>query len=90
MHIHILGISGTFMGSLAAIAKEAGFLVTGSDLYSYPPISDQLSDLGIEVIPNYDLKQLDLNPDLIVIGNVMTRGMPLVEAILNGDIPYTS
>ena len=90
MHIHILGISGTFMGSLAAIAKESGFQVTGSDLYSYPPISDQLSDLGIEVIPNYDLKQLDLNPDLIVIGNVMTRGMPLVEAILNSDIPYTS
>ena len=90
MHIHILGISGTFMGSLAAIAKESGFQVTGSDLYSYPPISDQLSDLGIDVIPNYDLKQLDLNPDLIVIGNVMTRGMPLVEAILNGDIPYTS
>ena len=90
MHIHILGISGTFMGSLAAIAKESGFKVTGSDLYSYPPISDQLNDLGIEVIPNYDLEQLDLNPDLIVIGNVMTRGMPLVEAILNGDIPYTS
>jgi len=90
MHIHILGISGTFMGSLAAIAKESGFKVTGSDLYSYPPISDQLNDLGIEVIPNYDLEQLDLNPDLIVIGNVMTRGMPLVEAILNSDIPYTS
>ena len=90
MHIHILGISGTFMGSLAAIAKESGFKVTGSDLYSYPPISDQLNNLGIEVIPNYDLEQLDLNPDLIVIGNVMTRGMPLVEAILNSDIPYTS
>ena len=90
MHIHILGISGTFMGSLAAIAKESGFKVTGSDLYSSPPISDQLNDLGIEVIPNYDLEQLDLNPDLIVIGNVMTRGMPLVEAILNSDIPYTS
>ena len=90
MHIHILGISGTFMGSLAAIAKESGFHVSGSDLYSYPPISDQLSNLGIEVIPNYDLDQLELNPDLFVIGNVMTRGMPLVEAILNGSIPYTS
>ena len=90
MHIHILGISGTFMGSLAAIAKESGFHVTGSDLYSYPPISDQLNHLGIEVIPNYDLDQLDLNPDLIIIGNVMSRGMPLVEAILNSDIPYTS
>jgi len=90
MHIHILGISGTFMGSLAAIAKESGFHVTGSDLYSYPPISDQLDHLGIEVIPNYDQDQLNLKPDLIIIGNVMTRGMPIVESILNSDIPYTS
>lgn len=78
------------MGSLAAIAKESGFHVTGSDLYAYPPISDQLDHLGIEVIPNYDQDQLNLKPDLIIVGNVMTRGMPIVESILNSDIPYTS
>ena len=90
MHIHILGISGTFMGSLAALATDMGFKVTGADLNCYPPISDQLSRLNIEVIPNYDLEQLEMNPDLIVIGNVMSRGMPIIEEILNKKIDFTS
>ena len=90
MHIHILGISGTFMGSLAALAKESGFEVTGSDLHCYPPISDQLDHLGINVIPNYDPAQLNVKPDLIVVGNVMSRGMPIIETMLNANIPFTS
>ncbi|SVD38934.1 uncharacterized protein METZ01_LOCUS391788, partial [marine metagenome] len=73
-----------------ALAKESGFEVTGSDLHCYPPISDQLDHLGIEVIPNYDPEQLKLNPDLIVVGNVMSRGMPIIETMLNSDIPFTS
>ena len=90
MHIHILGICGTFMGSLAVLAKDLGFKVTGSDLNAYPPISHQLADLNIEVIPNYDIEQLRLKPDLIVIGNVMSRGMPIIEEILRQDLIYTS
>ena len=90
MHIHILGISGTFMGSLAVLAKDSGDTVTGSDLKSYPPISDQLEDLNIKVIPNYDIDQLQLKPDLFVIGNVMSRGMPIIEQILTQNLPYTS
>ncbi|HJP42805.1 MAG TPA: Mur ligase domain-containing protein, partial [Gammaproteobacteria bacterium] len=90
MHIHILGICGTFMGSLAVLAKDLGFKVTGSDLNAYPPISDQLEDLNIEVIPNYDIEQLQQKPDLIVIGNVMSRGMPIIEEILRQGLAYTS
>jgi len=90
MHIHILGISGTFMGSLAVLAKDSGVKVTGSDLKSYPPISDQLEDLDIKVIPNYDVDQLQLKPDLFVIGNMMSRGMPIIEKILAQNLPYTS
>ena len=90
MHLHILGISGTFMGSLAVLATEMGYRVTGSDLNCYPPISDQLHALNIEVIPNYDIEQLEINPDLIVIGNVMSRGMPIIEEILNRKIDFTS
>ena len=75
MHIHILGISGTFMGSLAVLAKDSGATVTGSDLKSYPPISDQLENLNIKVIPNYDIDQLQLKPDLFVIGNVMSLSL---------------
>ncbi len=90
MHIHILGISGTFMGSLAVLATETGAKVTGSDLKSYPPISNQLANLNIEVIPNYDVDQLKLKPDLFVIGNVMSRGMPIIEQILAQNLPYTS
>ena len=90
MHIHILGICGTFMGSLALLAKESGHQVSGSDINCYPPISDQLDEMGIKVIPNYDIDQLKLEPDLIVIGNVMTRGMDIIEHILDNGLAYTS
>ncbi len=90
MHIHILGICGTFMGGIAAIAREAGHRVTGSDQTVYPPMSDQLEALGIELIEGFDPGQLNLKPDLVVVGNVMSRGMPVVEELLNSEIPYTS
>ena len=78
------------MGSLASIATELGHEVTGADLNCYPPISDQLHALNIEVIPNYDLDQLKMNPDLIIIGNVMSRGMPIIEEILSRKIDFIS
>jgi UDP-N-acetylmuramate: L-alanyl-gamma-D-glutamyl-meso-diaminopimelate ligase len=90
MHIHILGICGTFMGGIAAIAREAGHKVTGSDRGVYPPMSDQLRALGIDLIEGFEPDQLKLNPDLVVIGNVMSRGMPIIETILNERIPYAS
>ena len=90
MHIHILGIRGTFMGGLAVLARESGHKVTGCDLNVYPPMSTQLRSLGIELIEGYSPEQLKLNPDLYVIGNVVTRGNPLMEAILNQNLPYSS
>jgi UDP-N-acetylmuramate: L-alanyl-gamma-D-glutamyl-meso-diaminopimelate ligase len=90
MHIHILGICGTFMGGLAALASESGHTVTGCDANVYPPMSDQLRALGIELVEGYDADQLALQPDLFVIGNVVTRGNPLMEAILNSGARYTS
>jgi UDP-N-acetylmuramate: L-alanyl-gamma-D-glutamyl-meso-diaminopimelate ligase len=90
MHVHILGICGTFMGGIAALARAAGHRVTGSDQNVYPPMSDQLRALGIELITGYDPGQLDLKPDVVVVGNVMSRGNPLIEALLDSDIPYTS
>lgn len=90
MHLHILGICGTFMGGIAMIAKQAGFKVTGSDLNVYPPMSDELEAAGIELIQGFDAKQLDIKPDLIVVGNVMKRGMEVVERMLNERIPYVS
>ncbi len=90
MHVHILGICGTFMGGIAALARAAGHRVTGSDQNVYPPMSDQLSALGIELIQGYDPSQLALKPDVVVVGNVMSRGNPLVEALLESSIPYTS
>lgn len=90
MHIHILGICGTFMGGLAALAREAGHQVTGCDAGVYPPMSTQLRALGIELIEGYTPDQLSLKPDLFVIGNVVSRGNPLMEAILNAGLPYTS
>ena len=78
------------MGSLAVLAKESGHHVTGSDINCYPPISDQLDEMGIDVIPNYDVDQLKLSPDLIVIGNVMTRDTEIIEYILNNGLKYTS
>ena len=90
MHIHILGICGTFMGGVAALAREAGHRVTGCDANVYPPMSDQLRALGIELIEGYDASQLALQADQYVIGNVVSRGNPLMEAILDAGLPYTS
>ena len=90
MHIHILGICGTFMGGLAALAREAGHRVTGCDENVYPPMSDQLQDLGIELIQGWSPDQLNLAPDEFVIGNVVKRGNPLFEAVLDAGARYTS
>jgi UDP-N-acetylmuramate: L-alanyl-gamma-D-glutamyl-meso-diaminopimelate ligase len=89
-HIHILGICGTFMGSLAQLAKAKGYRVTGSDLHVYPPMSTQLEAAGIELIEGFDPSQLDDTPDLVVVGNVMSRGNPVLEAVLNRGLAYTS
>src|SRR5690349_6081312 len=90
MHIHILGICGTFMGGLAALAREAGHKVTGCDANVYPPMSDQLRALGIDLIEGYGTDQVAIAPDLFVVGNAITRGNPLMEAILDEGLPYTS
>ena len=90
VHLHVLGICGTFMGGIAAIAQQAGFRVTGCDANVYPPMSDQLSALGIELIEGYGADQLRLAPDLWVVGNVVTRGNPLMEAILDRGDRYLS
>ena len=98
MHIHILGICGTFMGGVAALAREAGHRVTGCDAGVYPPMSDQLRALGIELIEGYGAAQLSLKPDMFVIGNVVSRArladgapkFPLMEAILDAGAPYIS
>jgi len=90
MHIHILGICGTFMGGLAALAREAGHQVTGCDSGVYPPMSHQLRALGIELVEGYGADQLGVNPDLFVVGNVVTRGNPLMEAVLNAGAAYIS
>ncbi|RZJ08761.1 MAG: UDP-N-acetylmuramate:L-alanyl-gamma-D-glutamyl-meso-diaminopimelate ligase [Acidovorax sp.] len=98
MHIHILGICGTFMGGLAALAREAGHKVTGCDAGVYPPMSDQLRALGIDLIEGFGADQLALKPDMFVVGNVVSRArlpdgspkFPLMEAILEAGLPYTS
>lgn len=90
MHIHILGICGTFMGGLAVLARAAGHTVTGCDANVYPPMSTQLREQQIELIEGYSADQLSLEPDLFVIGNVVTRGNPLMEAILDAHLPYIS
>jgi UDP-N-acetylmuramate: L-alanyl-gamma-D-glutamyl-meso-diaminopimelate ligase len=90
MHLHILGICGTFMGGIAAIAREAGHRVTGCDANVYPPMSTQLAAQGIELIEGYDAAQLALGADVYVVGNVVTRGNPLMEAILDRGLAYTS
>jgi len=95
MHLHILGICGTFMGSLAALARALGHRVTGCDRASYPPMSTQLQALGIEVIEGYGAQQTALRPDIYVVGNVVSRTagasrFPLMEAILDCGAPYTS
>ena len=98
MHIHILGICGTFMGGLAALAREKGHEVTGCDTGVYPPMSDQLRALGIELVQGYGADQLAIAPDIFVVGNVVSRALtadgspryPLMEAILDAGVPYTS
>jgi UDP-N-acetylmuramate: L-alanyl-gamma-D-glutamyl-meso-diaminopimelate ligase len=90
MHVHILGICGTFMGGIAAIARAAGHEVTGSDQNVYPPMSTQLEALGIRIVQGYEAAQLDPPPDVVVVGNVMSRGKPVVEALLESRIPYVS
>ena len=98
MHIHILGICGTFMGGVAALAREAGHRVTGCDAGVYPPMSDQLQALGIDLIEGFGADQLAQNPDMFVVGNVVSRArlhdgtpkFPLMEAILDAGLPYTS
>ena len=98
MHIHILGICGTFMGGLAALAREAGHRVTGCDAGVYPPMSDQLRALGIDLIEGFGADQLALRPDMFVVGNVVSRArqpdgtpkFPLMEAIMDSGAAYTS
>ena len=90
MHIHILGICGTFMGGIAVLAKQEGHHVTGCDANVYPPMSTQLEAQGIELIEGFSPEQTKLNPDIYVIGNVVSRGNPLMEEILNQGLPYIS
>ncbi len=89
-HIHILGICGTFMGGIAAIAKAMGYQVTGSDANVYPPMSTQLEALGIELMQGYHAEHLEPAPDLVVVGNACSRGNPAVEYMLDRNLPYTS
>ncbi len=90
MHIHILGICGTFMGGIARLAIEAGHTVTGSDANVYPPMSTQLEQLGVEIDALDDMSQFDRPIDSVVVGNAMVRGYPVVEHLLNSGLPYTS
>ena len=90
MRLHILGICGTFMAGIAALAREAGHTVTGSDANAWPPMSTQLEALGITVMPGYDPAQLQPAPDVVVVGNVITRGNPAIEYVLNQGLPYIS
>ncbi|MDX9944016.1 MAG: UDP-N-acetylmuramate:L-alanyl-gamma-D-glutamyl-meso-diaminopimelate ligase [Azonexus sp.] len=90
MHIHILGICGTFMGGIAQLAVASGHRVTGCDANVYPPMSDQLRQSGIDLIEGFDPSQLSLKPDIFVIGNAISRGNPLLEAILDQGLPYVS
>lgn len=90
MHIHILGICGTFMGGLALIARQLGFEVTGSDENVYPPMSTQLEEQGIRLMSGYRAENVDTNPDVVIIGNAMSRGNPEVEAVLNKGLRYVS
>ena len=90
MHIHILGICGTFMGGLAVIARQLGYQVSGSDQNVYPPMSTQLQQQGIQLMDGYRAENLDGDPDLVIIGNALSRGNPEVEAVLNKGLNYVS
>ena len=90
MHIHILGICGTFMGGVALLARELGHRVTGSDANVYPPMSTQLEEQGIELMEGYLPEHLEPAPDLVIIGNALSRGNAAVEHVLNRGLPYVS
>jgi UDP-N-acetylmuramate: L-alanyl-gamma-D-glutamyl-meso-diaminopimelate ligase len=90
MHLHIMGICGTFMGSLALLARELGHQVSGSDQHVYPPMSTQLAEAGITLKEGYHAQHLSPAPDLVVVGNALSRGNQEVEALLNSGLPYTS
>lgn len=90
MHIHILGICGTFMGSMALLARDLGYQVTGSDTNIYPPMSTQLHNAGVEIWEGYKAEHLEPAPDLVVVGNACKRGMAAVEYMLDKGLPYTS
>lgn len=90
MHLHILGICGTFMGGVARLALAAGHRVTGCDHAVYPPMSEQLRDAGVDLIEGFGAEQMAIAPDVFVIGNVVARGNPLFEAILEADAPFVS
>ena len=90
MHIHILGICGTFMGGLALLARELGHTVSGSDANVYPPMSTQLQEQGITLMQGYEPAHLKPEPDIVVIGNALSRGNPAVEAVLERGLRYTS
>ena len=90
MHIHILGICGTFMAGIASLAKSSGHKVTGCDKNVYPPMSTQLKNQDIAIIEGFDKDQISLNPDIYIIGNVITRGNPLMETILTKNLAFQS
>ncbi|MDH3468697.1 MAG: Mur ligase domain-containing protein, partial [Gammaproteobacteria bacterium] len=90
MHVHILGICGTFMAGIAALARALGHDVTGSDGAAYPPMSTQLEQLGVTLCAGYEPEHLTPAPDLVVVGNALSRGNPAVEAMLRRGMPYTS
>lgn len=90
MRVHIMGICGTFMGGLAIMARQMGYEVTGSDQNVYPPMSTQLAEQGIALMSGYSASNLDVRPDLVVVGNAISRGNPEMEAVLNLDLPYVS
>ena len=90
MHIHILGICGTFMTGIATLAQSLGHEVTGSDTNFYPPMSDHLENMKIEVTKHYRSSQLKNKPDQVIVGNIMTRGHEVIESLLDSNIPFTS
>ena len=90
MKLHILGICGTFMGGIAALARELGHQVEGSDTNVYPPMSSQLEQLGIALKQGYEATHLDPAPDLVIVGNALSRGNPAIEHMLDADMPYVS
>jgi UDP-N-acetylmuramate: L-alanyl-gamma-D-glutamyl-meso-diaminopimelate ligase len=90
MHVHILGIGGTFMAGIAALARAKGHRVTGSDRRLYPPMSTQLAQLGVEILEGYENDRLEPGPDCVIVGNIMRRGMPVIERLLDSGLSYCS